>query len=823
RAAARRALDGQARQMEACRETWGVTFLDHLRRDLRTGVRGWRRTPGLWALATITLGVGLGANATIFSVVDVIYHHPLSGLDPERYTVLEAFQEKRNRRGNSLEDFLAWKQAGIFPIMAATQGVERVLIGAGEPQRIRGLSISEEFFSLFPGTPAMGRYPSQAEFRGIGNKVLVLSYSAWQVRFGGRQDVIGQTVRLDDATYTVIGVTPEPFWFSDSTARFWTPMELKPGAGSATERSYQVIARLPEGSTRARAESDLKPVAEELARRFPASHAGWRVRAKSLFEAFYGPEADAAVWILFVVSGGVLLVCCANVTNLLLTRGLTLRREMSVRAALGAGRWRLFCQSMSEGMLLAVPAALMGLAATQAVSTLLFHSMQLPFPIPANFLDGRVLAVNFAAAVLSVFLFGLYPAMLASRTNASLDTGGRRSTFPIGARRFSRVLLLSQAGGGLALVIVALVGVEGFRRIMALDVGYERANVVRVRLNPAEGRYGSEQDYQRFYRRLALHLESARLESFGFVSVIPSLLWGDGAPVAVTTAAQRQFTQDQTTARYLTATAGALRALRLPIKAGRPIEESDTAETERVAVVNQKLCDQLFQGRDPLTESLIVDELGPEPFRVVGVYANLLPSNVKAPPAPQFWVSQWQVPSRGSFLVARATDKAGAMDAIRRSVRAVDRDVPVDMRSLEADVEDDYRSSVVLTRLVAALAALTLFLAGGGVFAVLSQSVTQRMPEIGIRLALGATPGSLQRLIIGSGLRAVGVGALVGIAGGVALGKMLAAQITRIDPVDAEVLIPAVAAFLVVAAVACLAPARRIGAAVPMSLLRQGE
>jgi predicted permease len=820
-AIARRALGGEAQRMESCRDHRGVGFIENFVRDIRVGVRAWLRTRALWALTTITLGLGLGANSTIFSLVDVIYHQPLAGLDPDRHTVLEAINDQQVRRGNSLEEFLAWKQAGIFPMIVATRGVDRVLIGLGEPEPIHGLLISADFFTLFPGPPALGRYPNPAEFENPANRVMVLSYAAWRGRFGGRPDVIGQTVRLDDATYTIIGVAPQPFWFSDTTARFWAPVNLTQGPRSATQRDYQVIARLPEGATRATVAQALIPIQKDLERRFPDSHAGWRIQARSLFESFYGPGDEATIRILFLISAGVLVVCCANVANLLLARSLTRQREMSVRAALGAGRSRLFAQSLSEGTLLALPAALFALAATQASSSLLFHFMQLPFPIPNNFLDTRVLAVNVGAALLSVFIFGFYPAMVASRADASLETASRRAAFGRGTRRFTRGLVALQAAGGLALVIAALIGLKGTRNILALNYGYDHTNVFRLPLNPSAAGFPAEADYMRYYRQILTELESAPVESFGLTSSVPGILRGDGASVQITTSSRRLPKRERPVGRYVAMTAGALRTLKLPVSLGRSLHDSDTAETQRVALVNQQLCDKLFPGRDPLAESLVVDEFGPEPFRVVGVYPNLLPANIRNAPPPQFVVPFWQVPARSILLIGRSADPAGSIEPVRRALRAVDPEVPIQARTLREDIASDYGNGVVFGNFVAVLAALALFLAGCGLFAVLSQSVTQRLPEIGIRIALGATPASLQRLVFASGLGTLAFGGALGLGGGIALGRMLAALITRVDPLDPGILVPSLLAFLFVAAVAVLVPARRIASSNALSLLRQ--
>ena len=809
--------------MEDCRDARGVNLIENFLRDLRYGFRSWRRTPGIWMLATVALGLGIGANSTIFSLVDVIFHRPLAGLDPSRHVVLEAVNEHQGRKGNSLEDFLAWQQSGLFELVVATRGVERVLIGAGEPERISGQVISPDLFQLFPARPALGRYPAAKEYHQDANKVLVLSYRAWLNRFAGRSDVAGQTVRLDDATYTIIGVAPEGFWFPDTRSVFWAPMSLDSGPTSNSDRGFNVLARMPAGSTRARMADALKPISSELGRRFPATHTGWSVRVRTLFEGFYGASDAETIYLLYIISGGVLLICCGNVANLLLARGLARSRETSVRAALGAGRWRIFGQFLTEGLLLAAPGSLAALAVAQLSAGLVLRSISVPFPIPEHFIDQRVLAVNALAAMASIFAFGLYPAWMASREQAALESrAGRRATFGPGSRRVSAALVAAQAAFSLALVIAAVVAVRGMQIIFTLNPGYDRSNVVRVEFDPPRSRYPAQTDYQRFFGSLASALNAGpEIRSFGFITSIPGGLRGDGTPSSITTMRQRRPLNEQPSARYLVATPGAIDTLRIPITRGRSLGVNDRLGAQRVAIVNQQLADQMFAGTEAVGESIIVDALGTEPFRIAGVYPNLLRNNIKDPPVPQLIVSQEQAPRRSTVLVARAGNTAAAAEVIRRVIRSVDPEAPVEISTLQADVENDSKNGLIFVQLIAALAGLALFLGGCGLFALLSQTVNQRLPEIGVRLALGAPVGSVRRMIVFSGLRLVAIGAVLGIIGGILIGKLVSSQMINIEPTDGSVLAPAVGMFLLAAAAACVGPTLRAAGADVMAVLRE--
>lgn len=817
-----RAMDGRDQVMEACRDARGVNLIENIVRDMRHGVRSWRRTPGVWALAVVALGLGIGTNSTIFCLIEVIFHRPLAGLDHARDVHLDAVNERRDQSGTSLEDFLAWRRSGEFELMVATRRVERVLSGAGKPERMAGQAVSPDFFRLLRAVPAVGRFPSEGEYHNGTNGVMVLSYGAWQNRFQGRGDVVGQTVLLDDARYTIIGVASKGFWFPDSGARFWMPMSLDSGPGSDAVRGYRVLARLREGAGQAGLEAALAPLSAELERRFPASHAGWGVRVRSLFEGYYGQDDGALIGLLSLISGGILLICCGNVANLLLARGVARQREMSVRAALGASRRRMFGQSLTEGLLLAIPGALLGLGAAQVSAGLTLRSFNFSIPIPESFIDQRVVAVNGLAALVSIFAFGLYPALMASRADAALESGaGRRATLGRASRRFSVVLVALEAAIGLALVITAMIGVRGMQIIFALSPGYDRTNVVRAEMEPSRQRYPAQGDYERFYERLLVDLKAGPIRAHGLMTSIPAGLGGDGEPSATTSLRRRLAPRERPVARYIAATGGAIEALRIPIVRGRRLEDADRGGAERVAMVNQALCDQLLAGLDPIGERIVVDRLGSEPFRIVGVYPNLLGVNIKTPPAPQLFVSYYQAPRRSAILIARADETTAAADSVRRVAGLIDPEEPVELSTLQADAESDSRNGLVFVRLVAILAGLALFLSGCGLFGLLSQTVTQRLPEIGIRVALGASEGSVRRMIVCSGLRLIGIGAVVGTAGGLLIGKVVASQMVNIRPTDGSVLGPACAMFLLVASAACVAPVRRAVRADVMAVLRQ--
>ncbi len=797
------------------------TFLN----DLRHGARGLARSPGVWLLAVLTLGLGVAANSAIFSVCDAVFRRPLAQLDPARHVSLTPANDAqaRFRAENTIDDYLAWRSSGMFDRIFASRYVNRVIAGAGEPERVQGTAVTPDFFEMFNARPVVGRFPAEAEHREGSNRVLVLSHGFWTRRFNARPDIAGQTVKLDDAVYTIVGVAPPELWFPEVFSQFWTPMTVDPTATSHADRGRDIIARLKPGVTPKQARQALIPIARDLEKRFPDSHAGWSVRVQTLFEGFYGPNDRGAMILLYLVSGGVLLIACANVANLLLARGLARRREMSIRVALGASRSRLIAQTFAESMLLAAPAGLIAMAAGAWASEYLLSLFRLPFPVPADVMDLRFTLVNALAALASILVFGLSPALMAARTQvaAGVHEGGPRATMSRATSRFSRGLVVVQVGLALSMVMTAVLGVRGMRILLDLDPGFDRSRLVRAEVSPSPRRYAAEADYQRFYRDLlARAASSPGVESAALISTVPAIL-GNGSRTTVTPSAQPAPERERPSGFYIVASPGAMETLGIPLRRGRTIQPGDSAGSLRVAVVNEKVCETLFPGRDPIGLSVQVDALTRQSFQIVGVYANLRPGDPKRPVAPQLFVAQEQAPRRSMQIVARANSETAARDSLRAAVRALDAEEPVTVRSLAADVEEDIGNGVVFSRLLAVLAGAALFLGGGGLFALVSQTVTRQLPEIGLRLALGATEASVRRLVFGAGLRLVLAGVALGIACGLGLGRLLAGLLVDASASDWQVLVPSCLLLAGVAMAACFGPARRAMRTDPVTVLRQ--
>jgi len=560
---------------------------------------------------------------------------------------------------------------------------------------------------------------------------------------------------------------------------------------------------------------------QQLAARHPDHYSGWRVLVDTADRGFYSKNDYIVVTLLYLISGGVLLISCANVANLLIARGAARSREMAIRSALGASRSRILVQSLTESLCVALPAGAFAIFVGGASALALLSGIHVPFPIPKEFLNRGYLAFNLAAAIGSVLLFGLFPAWAAARkqTPGVPQDGGPRATLSASANRLSRGLVILQVSIGLALVMTAMIGLRGVSILTDLGPGYDHSQVVRasagtVRLKPASDDTVRSQI-------LARVSAAPSIASAGWLSAIPGVIGADGLPLGVESTHLSLDRDRRPVAHTITATRGALETLRIPLQQGRYFEARDSATSDRVAIVNRNLCDQLLPGRNPIGESIRLDSLGPQPFRIIGVYGNLLRADVKLPAAPQAFLLADQIPGRELSLVARYNRETEAFAAIRAAIHSLDAEAPVELHKLTEDVSDGLRNGRTLNWLMAVLAGLALFFGACGLFAVISQTVTQRLPEIGVRLALGASAGSIRGMILLSGVRCIALGAIFGLACGALLGNLLASQLIDVHPWDWQVWLPSVALFLAVSLAALAAPTQRAADTDILSVMRR--
>lgn len=832
RTIAMRELGSIEQRKDECRDHRGTQWIENFFADLRHGIRSWRKTPIIWALAAVTLGLGIGANATVISVVDKVWSRPLADLDANSDVVLQSIRPNEGSRqnGTTLDDFLAWRSAPVFDLLSTHKAVEHVISGQsaaeriGEAERILGQAVSPHFYSLLNIRQALGRFPVEAEHQPGAAKLLVLTYDFWQDRFAGNPAILGSTIRLDDARYTVIGIAAKGHWFPSVNIKFWTPLILSATANSHKEGGLQVIGRLKPGITRQQAAAALAPLSAGLERRFPDTHSKAQVQVKKLFDGFYSQEDGRIMAILFLVSAGVLLISCANVANLLMVRGLARRREMTIRIALGAAKSRLLAQSFTEGLVLALPALALALITAGWSSNLLLSRVRVPFPVEGPILEERFLLINTLIALGSVFLFSLFPLWAATGIQGDSIQGDKESRATLGraAQFITRSLVVIQVALGLALVMTAIVGVRGVQVFTEISPGYDRSQVLRAEYFASLRASASNQMIQQTHQRLLdATAASPQFEAVGLISPVPASNSGDGIRTTIAAPGQTLSVKDSPTAHYVVASPGALETLRIPLIRGRSFSNSDTATSPRVALLNQKLSEQLFAATDPIGQSIRVAELGSESFEIVGIYPNLQSDNIVLGPIPQFFVPFDQAPRRSMQWVGRMRDEKAAMDSLRALAREIDPNTPIQMETLTRNHAESLQNGRVLNSLLATFATLALFFGGCGLFAVVSQTVTQRLPEIGLRMALGASTGNIQRLVLANGFRLLALGSILGLGTGLLLGGLLSKQLLRVTPFDWQVILPSALTFLAVGLAACIAPSLRAARTDVTRVLRQ--
>ncbi len=806
---ARQALGGIEQRKEECRDARGTQWIENFTADLRHGLRSWQKTPGIWALATLTLGLGIGANATVISIVDKIYNRPFAGLSHETDRVLRSGKASSSDKRNTvtLDDYLAWRTAPVFDKVMGYKAVEYVISGVGDPERIVGQAVSPGFFSTLGAKLVLGRFPLDVEHQPEGARVIILSHDYWQNRFAGSPAVLGTTIRLDGIRFAIVGVAAKEFWFPSVQAKFWTPLLLAPTPTSHKEPGLQVIARLRPGIGASEANSALTPISVDLERRFPDTHTGMRVQILQLFDGFYSQDDGKVIVLLYLISGGILLIACANVANLLMVRGLARQREMSIRIALGAARSRILAQSLTEGLLLALPALGFSTIAAHLSSSLLLSQVRVPFPVDGPVLDPHYLLINGLIALGSIFLFSLYPAWAAT---AIQGDASNRNTLGRGTQRATSSLVVVQVALGLALVMTAILGARGVEVLLNLDPGYDRSRVLQAEFYPSRRSEASDTATHQLHQRLLdRSAASTEFQSVGLISPVPVTSAGDGIPTRISPLHQQLSVKDSPQAHYGVMSPGALETLRIPLLRGRAFTTADGAETRPVAIVNQKLGEQLFPGEDPVGKSIRVAALGGGTFEIVGLYPNLDRENTIRGTVSQFYVPFSQAPRRSMQWVGRFRTETAGIEALRAAAREVDPEAPLEVDSLTHRHFEELQNSRVLIYLISAFAVLALFFGGCGLFAVVSQTVSQRLPEIGLRMALGASGGRIGKWVLASGFRLLAFGAFVGLGAGLLLGSLLATQLVKVTPYDWQVILPSALSFVAVGLLACLAPALR--------------
>jgi putative ABC transport system permease protein len=801
--------------------------MDGLIQDLRYGLRSLFRSPGVTLIAILTLGLGIGANSAIFSVVNTALLRPLPYPDPGRLMlVMESNPAKGYQRFPlSPLNYVDYRdQNSVLERLCAFDGTSFILTGAGRPEKIQGARVSAGFFETLGIAPLNGRAFAADEDRPGPDQVAILGHGLWQRRFGSDPGVLGRTVTLGGAAYTVVGVMPPGFAFPNRS-EIWKPMALADNEMQSRGSHYLLsIGRLRPGVSPERARADLEAIAARLQQRYPDTNTGWTARVEPLAERIIG-DARPTLLVLLAAVGFVLLIACANVASLLLARAAARRKEFAVRSALGAGRARLARQLITESLLLGLLGGGLGLLLALWGTDLLSAAAPPGIPrVREVGVDGRVILFTGGVALLTGLLFGLAPALQAARTdlNEALKEGARGDGGS--PRRHRARALLVVAETALALVLLAGAGLmlRSLLRLQAIDPGFDPRHVLAVHVELPDARYPDERRRADFFRAALERLASLPgAQAAGAVFPLP--MGGDRLIFSFGIEGRPVAEADRPSAGYYVVSPDYFRAMGIHLMSGRAFTERDREGAPRVAIINATMARQFWPGEDPVGRRIVIDN-GPQDLwrEIVGVVQDVKHTELEGDSVAQMYEPYPQAPLPLMTLTVRAAGAPeGLAEAARRAILALDKDQPV---SRTATMDRLLAESIARPRysllLLGVFAGVALLLATVGIYGLLSHSVTQRTREIGIRMALGARRGQVLVLVIANGMRLALLGIGAGLLGAIALTRLMSSLLYRVSPTDPATL-AAVALLLAGAALlACLVPARRATRVDPMGALR---
>jgi putative ABC transport system permease protein len=799
--------------------------MDQLWRDLRYALRQLARAPAFTAIAVLTLGLGIGANTAIFSVVNAALLRPLPYEDPASLVNVNETRPDGSVGPVAYSNFIDWQEENpAFRSIALFRSLSFNLAGRTEPERIAGALVSADFFRTLGITPVTGRYFAEGEDRSGADGVAVISHALWQRRFGGERDAVGRSVTVDGRVLTVIGVATPDFHFPER-ADVWVPVSHD--AADILENrglhAYGVIGRLSPGETLDRAAASLRSLATRLGGEYPATNKGWSVAMAPLHQSLV-KDVRPTLLVLLGAVGFVLLIAAANVASMMLARSVARRRELSIRTALGASRWRLVRQLLTESVLIALAGGGLGLVlAAWGVDALLALG---PESLPAGegvVLDRTVLGFTLGISVVTSLVFGLIPAAHAAGRDleASLRESGRGSG-GVERQRTRRLLVVTEIALALLLLVGTGLMVQSFHRLQAVDPGFNPEGVVSARLSlPLAG-----SDTARvigFYQELVSRAGTLRgVTAAGAVSYLP--LGREGARYRFIVEGQ-PFVEPQLRPRgeFNVVTPGYFATLQIPVLQGRDLAARDRWNAPPVVVVNRTLARRFWPSESAVGKRLTLGDPEEDAWMtVVGVVGDVKQQSLDSELQPQIYAPHAQVGAEEMALLVRTpVDPLSLAPGIRAAVSAIDPAVPVsEIRSMTQVRGASVSTERFRTLVLAMFALLALTLAAIGVYGVISYGVVQRSREIGIRMALGARRPEILRLVVGDGMLTVGIGIGIGVIAAAGLSRFLESLLYAVRPGDPATFVAIAVLIAAVAIAACILPARRAMRVDPARTLR---
>jgi putative ABC transport system permease protein len=810
--------------------------MDTFFRDLRYSVRMLIKSPAFTAVAVLSIALGIGANTTVFSVINAVLLKSLPYKEPESLMLVwgdtDTEHNLRGRNQVSATDVADFRsQTQVFEDVTTYTGWNPIMSGGNEAERIPAIQVGDGFFKIMKGEPILGRVFTHEEQEDGKDFSIVLSFGLWQRQFGGDPKIVGRTISLNSRPYTIVGVMGSDFHPLPSTlvspeGQFYRPVAEPYDESERDARHLRAIARLKPGITVEQAQAEMKVIAQRLEREHPLTNKGQGAHVVSIADDTVGGIRRTLLMVFGAVIF-VLLVACANVANLLLARATARHKEITIRAAIGAARGKLIRQLLTESLLLALCGGALGLMfalwGTNIIETVGAKSNPM---FNGIHIDLRTLAFTLALSIITALIFGLAPALQISKPNLaeSLKEGGRSSGASSSRNRLRGGLVISEIAMTLVLLVCAGLLIRTVMRLSKVDKGFNSENVLAMNIGLPGSKYPKPENVISFYQQVTDRLAALPgIKAAGITSVLPLSDNFDGRGLAVED--HPKAPGEEITVDLYVTTPGYLRAMEIPLLKGRSITERDLKDSLNIALINNTMAGSLWPTENPIGKRIKFpgSDKNPQPWRtIVGVVSDVSQYALDKKAPMQIYLPHAQFPTSFNTIVVKTENQPAAMTtAVRNEIRSVDKDQAVfNVTTLGQLLDESILLRRFLMLLLVVFALLALILAAVGIYGVMSYAVTQRTQEIGIRMALGARTSDVLRLIVGRGMMLALIGIAVGLIAALALTRVMEGILFGVSPTDSPTF--AVIALLLagVALLACFIPARRATRVDPLVALR---
>ncbi len=804
--------------------------MENILKDIRYGIRGLLKQPGFTLIAVATLAVSIGANTAIFSVVNATLLRPLPFKDPNQLVMVWQTANQQTRTSVAEPNFLDYQQDNhVFDHMAAFNGANLTLTGGPDPERLRGGRVTADFFNVLGTQAFMGHTFLPKDDQPGNNTVVVLSYGLWQRRFGSDKNIVGQTIQLDSKPYTVIGVLPADFEFSIPTyfapAQLFVPIVLRRDNEQRSNAYMRVIARLKPGATAEQAQAELGGIAQRIATQY-REVGSLGIKVISLREQIVGNIRHVLLLLMGAV-GFVLLIACANVANLQLVRASARQKEFAIRAALGAGRARVTQQLLIESLLLSTVGAVLGVGFAWIGIKLV--SMSAPGQLATSAsggIDVMVLLYTLLISVVTGVLAGLAPSFHTSTTwlIETLKEGGRNPGANTSGRRIRNALTVAEIALSLVLLIGAGLLLRSFQSLLDVKPGFESKNVLTLRLSLPRYSYSDVSRQSTFYSQMLERVGTLPgVKAVGGINDLPLTADRDSTNIAIEGNPVSDVSQ-LPTAEVRSVTPRYFEAMSIPLIEGRAFGNDDNGSAPPVVIVNQTLVRRFFPNESPVGRRIMLEAATPNSpwMTIVGVVGDVRDLGLEKHPDLEVYQPYQQQTLSYMNIVARTEgDPRSLAGSMRNEIRTLDTSLPL---AVPEPMENIIAASVEARRfnltLLGIFAGLALFLVAVGIYGVMSYGVTQRTQEIGVRMALGATPLAILKLILRKGIMLAGAGIIIGLAGALVLTRLMTSLLYGVTATDTITFAAVSITMLLVAMAASYLPARRATKIEPLDALR---